>query len=53
MLFSIRDQECFAVRAEMFSLRLIREVPGSRAELDSVKRLTALGLSYFYSGHAW
>lgn len=32
MLFSIRDQECFAVGAEMFSLRLIREVPGSSTE---------------------
>lgn len=32
MLFSIRDHECFAVRPEMFSLRLIREVTGSRTK---------------------
>lgn len=54
MLFCIRDQECLAVRprdvlpmADQRSSWL-----QNRVLLDSVKRLTALGLSYFYLGHA-
>lgn len=54
MLFRIRDQECLAVRprdafpeADQRSSWL-----QNRVLLDTVKRLTALGLPYFYSGHA-